>query len=96
MAAPEPHSDARCAARPRLPAAAPATEHGFGTLLAQHAPVICVLNRRRLDEILHNWALARLPGTVFTDYTAHPEVLARDLIHEAAHNWINEHFQGGY
>ncbi|WP_328946350.1 HEXXH motif-containing putative peptide modification protein [Streptomyces sp. NBC_00250] len=71
-------------------ALASATEHGFGTLLTQHAPVICLLNRRRLDETLHSWALTRLPGTVFTDYTAHPEILARDLIHEAAHNWLND------
>ncbi|MCT9138288.1 aKG-HExxH-type peptide beta-hydroxylase [Streptomyces violarus] len=71
-------------------ALASATEHGFGTLLTQHAPVICLLNRRRLDETLHSWALTRLSGTVFTDYTDHPEVLARDLIHEAAHNWLND------
>ncbi|MFD5233195.1 HEXXH motif-containing putative peptide modification protein [Streptomyces qaidamensis] len=71
-------------------ATASATEHGFRPLLAQHAPVICLLNRRRLDETLHSWALTRLPGTVFTDYTAHPEILARDLIHEAAHNWLND------
>ncbi|MFD5766668.1 HEXXH motif-containing putative peptide modification protein [Streptomyces sp. NPDC127049] len=71
-------------------ALASATEHGFGTLLTQHAPIICLLNRRRLDETLHSWAITRLPGTVFTDYTAHPEVLARDLIHEAAHNWLND------
>ncbi|MGW1052366.1 aKG-HExxH-type peptide beta-hydroxylase [Streptomyces sp. NPDC002521] len=71
-------------------AIASATEHGFGALLTQHAPAICLLNRRRLDETLHSWALTRLPGTVFTDYTAHPEVLARDLIHEAAHNWLND------
>ncbi|MFG3351029.1 aKG-HExxH-type peptide beta-hydroxylase [Streptomyces sp. NPDC048001] len=71
-------------------ALASATEHGFGTLLTQHAPVICLLNRCRLDETLHSWALTRLPGTVFTDYTTHPEVLARDLIHEAAHNWLND------
>ncbi|MEU3535127.1 HEXXH motif-containing putative peptide modification protein [Streptomyces murinus] len=71
-------------------AIASATEHGFGTLLTQHAPVVCLLNHRRLDETLHSWALTRLPGTVFTDYTAHPEVLARDLIHEAAHNWLND------
>ncbi|GGS94816.1 aKG-HExxH-type peptide beta-hydroxylase [Streptomyces chromofuscus] len=71
-------------------ALASAAEHGYGTLLTQHAPVICLLNRRRLDETLHSWALTRLPGTVFSDYTAHPEVLARDLIHEAAHNWFND------
>lgn len=67
-----------------------ATEHGFGPLLTHHAPVICLLDHRQLDESLHSWALTRLPGTVFTDYTDHPEVLARDLIHEAAHNWLND------
>ncbi|AWK09974.1 HEXXH motif domain-containing protein [Streptomyces spongiicola] len=71
-------------------ALASATEHGFSRLLTQHAPVICLLKRRRLDETLHSWALTRLPGTVFTDYTAYPEVMARDLIHEAAHNWLND------
>ncbi|WP_051926381.1 aKG-HExxH-type peptide beta-hydroxylase [Streptomyces durhamensis] len=82
-ASPETHGLVRAAL-------ASAAEHGFGTLLTQHAPVVCLLNRRRLDETLHSWALTRLPGTVFTDYTAHPEVLARDLIHEAAHNWLND------
>ncbi|MFJ9686561.1 aKG-HExxH-type peptide beta-hydroxylase [Streptomyces bacillaris] len=71
-------------------ALASATEHGFGPLLTQHAPVICLLNLRGLDETLHSWALTRLPGTVFTDYTEHPEVLARDMIHESAHNWLND------
>lgn len=33
------------------------------------------------------WALTRLPGTVST---AHPEVLACDLIHEVAHDRLND------
>jgi hypothetical protein len=36
--------------------------------------------RRHRPSALHNSALTRLPGTVFTDYTAQPELLARDLI----------------
>ncbi|MFJ7904016.1 aKG-HExxH-type peptide beta-hydroxylase [Streptomyces sp. NPDC096198] len=71
-------------------ALASAADHGFGTLLTQHAPVICLLNRHDLGDTLHSWTLTRLPGTVFTDYTAHPEILARDLVHEAAHNWLND------
>ncbi|WP_052270228.1 aKG-HExxH-type peptide beta-hydroxylase [Streptomyces sp. MUSC 125] len=67
-----------------------ATEHGFGPLLTHHAAVICLLNHRQLADPLRSWALTRLPGTVFTDYTSHPEILARDLIHEAAHNWLND------
>ncbi|MFC4611236.1 HEXXH motif-containing putative peptide modification protein [Streptomyces maoxianensis] len=70
-------------------AIASATSHGFGPLLKQHSRVICLLDKRKLDETLHSWSLTRLPGTVFTDYTEHPEVLARDLIHEAAHNCLN-------
>ncbi|MGI5401291.1 aKG-HExxH-type peptide beta-hydroxylase [Streptomyces sp. CA-135486] len=82
-ASPEAHAQVRAAL-------VSAAEHGFGTLLTQQASVICLLNRRGLDETLHSWALTRLPGTVFTDYTAHHEILARDLIHEAAHNWLND------
>nr|WP_262928550.1 HEXXH motif-containing putative peptide modification protein [Streptomyces sp. CBMA152] len=59
-------------------------------MLTDHAPIVCLLDGRGLDEPLHSWALTRLPGTVFTDYTGHPEILARDLIHEAAHNWLND------
>jgi hypothetical protein len=66
-----------------------ATSHGFGPLLREHARVVCLLDKRQCDETLHSWSLTRLPGTVFTDYTQHPEVLARDLIHEAGHNWLN-------
>ncbi|MGW7459025.1 aKG-HExxH-type peptide beta-hydroxylase [Streptomyces sp. NPDC054797] len=71
-------------------ALASATQHGFGPLLTEHAPVICLLDHRGLDDTLHSWTLSRLPGTVYTDYTDHPEILARDLVHEAAHNWLND------
>ncbi|MBI3685833.1 MAG: HEXXH motif domain-containing protein [Actinobacteria bacterium] len=63
---------------------------GFSTLLAGAAPIVCLLHQRRFDETLHSWTISRLPGTVFTDYTYEPIVLARDLIHEAGHNWLNE------
>ncbi|MCJ0875378.1 HEXXH motif-containing putative peptide modification protein [Streptomyces sp. AP-93] len=71
-------------------ALASATQHGFGPLLGEHAPIICLLDHRGLYDTLHSWTLSRLPGTVYTDYTDHPETLARDLIHEAAHNWLND------
>ena len=67
-------------------------EHGFAPLLAQHAPVICLLSHRDPADTLFSWSITRLPGTVFTDYTDHPEILARDLIHEAGHHWLNEAF----
>lgn len=63
---------------------------GFGTLLRDHAPIVCLLERKTLHDTLLSWTITRLPGTVFTDYTDHPLVLARDLIHEAGHNWLND------
>lgn len=67
-----------------------AVRAGFGTLLRDHAPIICLLERKTLHDTLLSWTITRLPGTVFTDYTNHPIVLARDLIHEAGHNWLND------
>ncbi|MET7952230.1 HEXXH motif-containing putative peptide modification protein [Micromonospora sp. NPDC005324] len=63
---------------------------GFGALLRDHAPIVCLLRRKRLHDTLLSWTITRLPGTVFTDHTEHPLVLARDLIHEAGHNWLSD------
>ncbi|WP_052069386.1 aKG-HExxH-type peptide beta-hydroxylase [Streptacidiphilus albus] len=84
-------AQAETVARDLLPAALDsAAEHGFGPLLEQHAPVICLLEHRDLADALFSWSITRLPGTVFTDYTDHHEILARDLIHEAGHHWLND------
>ncbi|MFF4650908.1 aKG-HExxH-type peptide beta-hydroxylase [Streptomyces sp. NPDC001380] len=69
---------------------ATAAEAGFGALLADHAVVLCLLRPRRLGETLDSWTITRLPGTVFCDHAGDPVVLARDLIHEAGHNWLND------
>ncbi|MYT21761.1 HEXXH motif domain-containing protein [Streptomyces sp. SID7760] len=63
---------------------------GFGDLLAAHAVVLCLLRTKNLGETLDNWTISRLPGTVFMDHVDDPVVLARDLIHEAGHNWLND------
>lgn len=67
-----------------------AARTGFGNLLAAHAVVICLLRRRKLGDTLGSWTITRLPGTIFCDHTGDPVVLARDLIHEAGHNWLND------
>lgn len=64
--------------------------HGFGALVANSAKVICLLARRGLFDTLHSWTITALPGTIFTNHTGHPEILARDIIHEASHNWLND------
>ncbi|WP_067854051.1 aKG-HExxH-type peptide beta-hydroxylase [Nocardia shimofusensis] len=67
-----------------------AATHGFGSLLARHAPIICLLTQRDLTSPLNSWTITRLPGTVFLDHADDPTLLARDLIHEAGHNWLND------
>ncbi|MER7702349.1 HEXXH motif-containing putative peptide modification protein [Kitasatospora sp. NPDC097605] len=69
---------------------ATAAETGFGNLLASHAVVAVLLRTKQLGETLDSWTITRLPGTVFLDHVADPVVLARDLIHEAGHNWLND------
>lgn len=63
---------------------------GLGSLVADHAVVVCLLRRKRLGETLDSWSITRLPGTIFCDYTDEPVVLARDLVHEAGHSWLND------
>ncbi|MEU8708639.1 HEXXH motif-containing putative peptide modification protein [Streptomyces sp. NPDC048565] len=63
---------------------------GFASLLADHAVVACLLRRKNLGDTLISWSITRLPGTVFCDHVGDPAVLARDLIHEAGHNWLND------
>ncbi|MFD5494617.1 HEXXH motif-containing putative peptide modification protein [Streptomyces sp. NPDC127091] len=67
-----------------------AVEAGFGELLAAHAVVLCLLRSKRLGDTLDSWTISRLPGTVFMDHVGDPVVLARDLIHEGGHNWLND------
>ncbi|MFF4443536.1 aKG-HExxH-type peptide beta-hydroxylase [Streptomyces sp. NPDC001502] len=69
---------------------ASAARAGFGELLAAHAVVLCLLRTKSLGETLDSWTISRLPGTVFMDHVDDPVVLARDLIHEAGHNWLND------
>ncbi|GAA0396878.1 HEXXH motif-containing putative peptide modification protein [Streptomyces luteireticuli] len=82
------------AAERELTAAAAAfaagADEGLGRLVTDHAVVLCLLRRKRLGETLDSWSITRLPGTVFCDYTDEPAVLARDLVHEAGHSWLND------
>lgn len=64
--------------------------NGFGDLLAAHAVVVVLLRCKQLGDTLDSWTITRLPGTVFCDHVDEPVVLARDLIHEAGHNWLND------
>ncbi|MFK0120120.1 aKG-HExxH-type peptide beta-hydroxylase [Streptomyces sp. NPDC090994] len=63
---------------------------GLDELVEAHAAVICLTGQHRPDQTLRSFAITRLPATVFTDHTGDAAVLGRDLVHEAAHNWLND------
>jgi HEXXH motif-containing protein len=69
---------------------ATAVDAHFGTLLVGHAAIVCLLRCKKLGATLDSWTISRLPGTIFTDHTGEAAILARDLIHEAGHNWLND------
>ncbi|OKI50974.1 aKG-HExxH-type peptide beta-hydroxylase [Micromonospora sp. CB01531] len=65
-------------------------KYGFADLLSGHAVVVCLLRHKQLGDTLDSWTITRLPGTIYCDHVNEPLVLARDLIHEAGHNWLND------
>ncbi|MFB7475604.1 HEXXH motif-containing putative peptide modification protein [Kitasatospora sp. NPDC056184] len=74
-----------------LDAASVAADHGFGDLIAGHAPVVVLLDGKPLGSPLRSWTISRMPGTVVLDYVPdNPVMVGRDLVHEAGHNWLND------
>ncbi|MFE3875413.1 HEXXH motif-containing putative peptide modification protein [Kitasatospora sp. NPDC059146] len=74
-----------------LESAGLAAEYGFGELVDAHAPIVCLLTGKPLGSPLRSWTISRMPGTVFLDYVPdNPVMVARDLVHEAGHNWLND------
>ncbi|MFG1793973.1 aKG-HExxH-type peptide beta-hydroxylase [Nocardia sp. NPDC049149] len=67
-----------------------AASAGFGDLVDNHAPIICLLRSKAPTDTLDSWTISRLPGTIFLDHINDPTVLARDIVHEAGHNWLND------
>lgn len=66
------------------------SQAGFKQLLSGHAAVVYLLRAKPLGATLDSWTISRLPGTIFVDHVGEPAILARDLIHEAGHNWLND------
>ncbi|MFF4531644.1 HEXXH motif-containing putative peptide modification protein [Streptomyces sp. NPDC001407] len=65
-------------------------ETGLGPLVAAHAAVVCLTGQRRPEQLMRNFSITNLPATLFTDHLGDPAVLGRELVHEAAHNWLND------
>ncbi|MFF2226947.1 HEXXH motif-containing putative peptide modification protein [Streptomyces globisporus] len=67
-----------------------AADTGFADLVTHHARILVFLGRKEYHDRFDSWTISRLPGTVFLDHIDDPAALARDLIHEAGHNWLND------
>jgi hypothetical protein len=55
---------------------------GMGALL--------LLEPRTFDEANRSWSTPLLPCTVHADYYLVPAFLGAELVHESAHNWLND------
>jgi HEXXH motif-containing protein len=71
-------------------ASAAALDAGYGWLVRNALGVVVTLHQRRLDEATSSWTVSRLPCTIYTDYYMHGTLLGKDLVHEAAHSWLND------
>lgn len=70
-----------------------ACDAGFGALLGGHAAVICLCPIGAGGQKgLQNWTVTLLPGTVYLTVESNPFFVARELVHEAGHNWLGGAF----
>lgn len=69
-----------------------AARAGYGWLVDNALGVVIALHRRGLDELASSWTVNRLPCTIYTDYYQDGEILGKELVHEAAHSWLNDCF----
>jgi len=63
---------------------------GFTDLLSRNARVVVLLTERALGSEVSSWTTTLLPGTVHLDFHREPVLLARDLVHEAAHTALDD------
>jgi HEXXH motif-containing protein len=72
------------------PAVEAASRSGYGWLTGQSLSIVVSLHARRLDEATSSWTVSTLPCTIYTDYYPAPALMGKDLVHEAAHSWLND------
>lgn len=72
------------------PAAMAASDSGYRWLTDHALSIVVSLHPRRLDEATSSWTVSVLPCTIYTDYYPAPALMGKDLVHEAAHSWLND------
>lgn len=65
---------------------------GFRPLLEAVGVLVFVRHRDLLGQS-NSWTTTGLPGTIYTDFTDYPDALAVEIVHEAAHLWLNDAFR---
>ncbi|WUI00399.1 HEXXH motif-containing putative peptide modification protein [Spirillospora sp. NBC_00431] len=72
------------------PAVTAARNAGYSWLVDNALAIVVSLHPRQLNEATSSWTVGPLPCTVYTDYYAFGELMGKDLVHEAAHSWLND------
>jgi hypothetical protein len=62
----------------------------MGTLVAEHCQVLVLMKLLDVQNNANSWSVAHLPATVHMDYYDAPFLVGRDLVHESAHNFLND------
>lgn len=62
----------------------------FAERAGQHAPLVLTLRAITLRDVARSWANTRLYGSVYLDVLDDPNLVARDIVHEATHCWLND------
>jgi len=58
--------------------------------IRQSLGLVVLLNRREIGEPASGWTTTAFPGTVYLDWYSKAEFLAKDLVHESTHAWLND------
>lgn len=67
-----------------------ASRAGHGDLVAANCQVLVLMRLLDVRDNANSWSVAHLPATVHMDYYDAPFLVGRDLVHESAHNFLND------
>jgi hypothetical protein len=63
---------------------------GYGDVLDEALAIVVLQDKKVLGEQVNSWTTTALPSTIFVDWYDIPELLAKDVLHEATHAWLND------
>ncbi|GAB2695069.1 aKG-HExxH-type peptide beta-hydroxylase [Kitasatospora kifunensis] len=66
-------------------------EHiGYGSIVRNATGAVVLMKRIDFGAEANSWTTTALPGTVYLDWYPNPEILAKEVLHESVHLWLND------